>query len=193
MPQTCPACGSHAARDHDEETGSGDVVRRCTGGLVCPAQAKERLKHFVSRNAVDIDGLGAEKIEFFFDTGRIKTPADIYTLAKRDAASAEPLSTLKGFGQKSLDKLFAAIDARRSIPLDRFLFGLGIRHIGETTAKDLAKAYLTLDTLRAASDAAIAAMPTTISTISKVSAKPSSMRSSISSASRTTQKFSMLC
>ncbi|MBR2536656.1 MAG: NAD-dependent DNA ligase LigA [Hyphomicrobium sp.] len=156
MPQTCPACGSHAARDHDEETGSGDVVRRCTGGLVCPAQAKERLKHFVSRNAVDIDGLGAEKIEFFFDTGRIKTPADIYTLAKRDAASAEPLSTLKGFGQKSLDKLFAAIDARRSIPLDRFLFGLGIRHIGETTAKDLAKAYLTLDTLRAASDAAIA-------------------------------------
>ena len=156
MPETCPACGSHAVRDHDETTGSGDVVRRCTGGLICPAQAKERLKHFVSRNAVDIDGLGAEKVEFFFDTSRIKTPADIYTLAARDGASSEPLSMLKGFGQKSLDKLFAAIDARRTIPLDRFLFGLGIRHIGETTAKDLAKAYLTLDALRAASEAAIA-------------------------------------
>ena len=155
MPDTCPACGSHAVRDHDEATGNGDVVRRCTGGLICPAQAKERLKHFVSRNAVDIDGLGAEKVEFFFDTGRIKTLADIYTLAVRDAASNEQLSTLKGFGQKSLDKLFSAIDARRAIPLDRFLFGLGIRHIGETTAKDLAKAYLTLDALRAASAAAI--------------------------------------
>lgn len=155
-PQICPACGSHAVRDHDEATGDGDVVRRCTGGLICPAQAKERLKHFVSRNAVDIDGLGAEKVEFFFDTGRIKTPADIYTLAKRDAGSAEPLATLKGFGQKSIDKLFAAIDARRSIPLDRFLFGLGIRHIGETTARDLAKAYVTFDALKAASDAAVA-------------------------------------
>ena len=156
MPDTCPACGSHAVRDDAEDSGNGDVVRRCTGGLICPAQAKERLKHFVSRNAVDIDGLGAEKIEFFFDTDRIKTPADIYTLAKRDAQAAEPLSTLKGFGKKSLDKLFAAIDARRSIPLDRFLFGLGIRHIGETTARDLAKAYLTFESLRSASEAAIA-------------------------------------
>ncbi|MEQ1672320.1 MAG: NAD-dependent DNA ligase LigA, partial [Hyphomicrobium sp.] len=160
MRQTCPACGSHAVRDAGEETGdeasNGNVVRRCTGGLICPAQAKERLKHFVSRNAVDIDGLGAEKIEFFFDSGRIKTPADIYTLQKRDAASDEPLSGLKGFGKKSVDKLFSAIEARRQIPLERLLFGLGIRHIGETTAKDLAKAYLTLDALRAASEAAVA-------------------------------------
>jgi DNA ligase (NAD+) len=155
MPDTCPACGSHAVRDTDEETGEGDVVRRCTGGLICPAQAKERLKHFVSRNAVDIDGLGAEKIEFFFDTGRIKTPADIYTLQRRDAASAEPLSEVKGFGKKSVEKLFAAIDARRKIPLERFLFGLGIRHIGETTAKDLAKAYLGFPELRSAVEAAV--------------------------------------
>jgi len=155
MPDTCPACGSHAVRDAGEDEGGGDVVRRCTGGLICPAQAKERLKHFVSRNAVDIDGLGDEKIEFFFDTGRIKTPAEIYTLGTRDAASSQPLSDLKGFGKKSVEKLFAAIDARRQIPMERFLFGLGIRHIGETTAKDLSKAYLTLDALRAASEAAI--------------------------------------
>jgi DNA ligase (NAD+) len=155
MPDVCPACGSHAVRDADEVTGEGDVVRRCTGGLICPAQAKERLKHFVSRNAVDIDGLGAEKIEFFFDTGRIKTPADIYTLQSRDAGSTEPLSELKGFGKKSVEKLFAAIDARRKIPLERFLFGLGIRHIGETTAKDLAKAYLAFPELRSAVEAAV--------------------------------------
>ncbi len=156
FPHQCPVCGSHAVRDSDEDTGEGDVVRRCTAGLICPAQAKERLKHFVSRNAVDIDGLGAEKIEFFFDTNRIKTPADIYTLADRDARSTEPLSDLKGFGQKSVEKLFAAIDARRKIPLERFLFGLGIRHIGETTAKDLAKAYGSLAALRAAASAAVA-------------------------------------
>jgi DNA ligase (NAD+) len=155
MPDVCPACGSHAVRDDGEDSGSADVVRRCTAGLVCPAQAKERLKHFVSRNAVDIDGLGGEKIEFFFDTGRIKTPADIYTLQKRDASSVEPLSGLKGFGKKSVEKMFAAIDARRKIPLDRFMFGLGIRHIGETTAKDLAKSYLTLAALRSAVDAAV--------------------------------------
>ena len=156
MTDTCPACGSHAVRDAGEDAGDGNVVRRCTGGLICPAQAKERLKHFVSRNAVDIDGLGAEKIEFFFDTGRITSLAEIYTLQRRDAESDEPLSNLKGFGKKSVDKLFSAIDARRKIPLERFLFGLGIRHIGETTAKDLAKAYLTLDAVRDAANAAIA-------------------------------------
>jgi DNA ligase (NAD+) len=154
MPETCPVCGSHAVRDTDESGVAADVVRRCTGGLICPAQAKERLKHFVSRNAVDIDGLGAEKIEFFFDTGRIKTPTDIYTLERHDAESKEPLAELKGFGKKSVEKLFAAIDARRKIPFERFLFGLGIRHIGETTAKDLAKAYITFPALRSAAEAA---------------------------------------
>ena len=155
FPTVCPVCGSHAVRESDEDGGTADVVRRCTGGLICPAQVKERLKHFVSRNALDIEGLGAEKIEFFFDTGRIKSPADIFTLEKRDAASAEPLSSLKGFGKTSINKLFAAIKARREVPLDRFLFALGIRHIGETTAKDLAKAYSTFEALRAAVDAAI--------------------------------------
>lgn len=154
FPDTCPVCGSHAARDEDE-AGAADVVRRCSGGLICPAQAKERLKHFVSRNAFDIEGLGGEKIEFLYDDGRIKTPADIFTLQTRDQAHEAPLATLKGFGKTSVGKLFAAIDARRSIGLERFLFALGIRHIGETTAKDLAKAYGTLDALQAAVDAAI--------------------------------------
>jgi DNA ligase (NAD+) len=154
-PDTCPACGSHAVRDTDEKTGVADVVRRCTGGLICPAQAKERLKHFVSRNALDIEGLGGEKIEFLFDDARIKTPADIFTLKARDAEHEVPLQTLKGFGKTSVEKLFTAIDARRTVPLDRFLFALGIRHIGETTAKDLAKAYGTFEALQSAVMAAV--------------------------------------
>ena len=154
-PQTCPVCGSHAVRETDEKSGEADVVRRCTGGLMCPAQAKERLKHFVSRNALDIEGLGEEKIEMFFESGRIRTPADIFTLQKRDAESAEPLATLKGFGKTSVGKLFAGIAARRTPPLDRLLFALGIRHIGETTARDLAKAYGTLGAFRSAVDDAV--------------------------------------
>jgi DNA ligase (NAD+) len=129
-------------------------VRRCTGGLICPAQAKERLKHFVSRLAFDIEGLGEEKIESFFADGLIKTPADIFTLEARDKASLKRLKDRKGLGAKSVEKLFRAIDARRTIPLDRFIFALGIRHVGETTAKDLAKAYRTLDAFRAAAEAA---------------------------------------
>jgi DNA ligase (NAD+) len=156
FPVTCPVCGSHAVRDEDEKTGTADVVRRCTGGLICPAQAKERLKHFVSRNALDIEGLGAEKIEFLFDDKRIKSPADIFTLRERDARHAAPLETLKGYGKTSVRKMFDAIDARRSVPLDRFLYALGIRHIGETTAKDLAKAYGTFDALSQAVSEAIA-------------------------------------
>jgi DNA ligase (NAD+) len=155
FPTVCPVCGSHAVRESDEDGGTADVVRRCTGGLICPAQVKERLKHFVSRNALDIEGMGAEKIEFLFDDGRIKSAADIFTLHERDQKHAQPLATLKGFGKTSVGKLFAAIDARRGVPLERFLYGLGIRHIGETTAKDLAKAYGTFDALRAAVDAAI--------------------------------------
>ena len=153
VPHVCPVCGSHAVREADEK-GVTDVVRRCTGGLICPAQAKERLKHFVSRNALDIEGLGDERIEFFFDSERIRTPGGIFTLQKRDSASAERLDSLKGFGKKSVEKLFAAIESRRKIPLERFLFALGMRHIGETTAKDLAKAYGTWDALRSAVEAA---------------------------------------
>jgi DNA ligase (NAD+) len=169
-PKICPVCGSAAVRENDEaETNGvdgeatasnpgsqsgGDVVRRCTGGLVCPAQAKERLKHFVSRRAFDIEGLGDERIDLFYEQERIRTPAEIFTLAARDAASPQKLSDEKGFGQKSVDNLFASIEARRQIGLDRFLFALGIRHIGETTARDLAKAFGTFESFRSALDAA---------------------------------------
>ncbi len=159
FPRTCPACGSHAVRGDDDPAAgetAEDVVRRCTGGLVCPAQAKERLRHFVSRLAFDIEGLGSERIELFFDEGLIRQPADIFTLAERDAASPKPLSEREGFGKRSVEKLFKAIDARRSIGLERFLFALGIRHIGETTAKDLAAAYGSWPAFRGAVDAAVA-------------------------------------
>jgi DNA ligase (NAD+) len=159
FPHICPVCGSAAERDVDEATGEADVVRRCTGGLVCPAQARERLRHFVSRNAFDIEGLGEERIALFFDEGLIKSPADIFTLEARDRANDAPLSKRKGFGAKSVDNLFKAIEARRKIPLERFLFALGIRHIGETTARDLAKAFLTWDAFHAAIEKAIADAP----------------------------------
>lgn len=156
FPKTCPICGSHAVREADESPGAGGVVRRCTGGLICPAQAKERLKHFVSRLAFDIEGLGEEKIELFFEEGLIRRPADIFTLEARDKESESPLAKRKGFGARSVDKLFRAIDARRDMPLDRVIFALGIRHVGETTAKDLARAYQTWDAFRAAVEAAVA-------------------------------------
>jgi len=158
MPVVCPACGSRAVREVDERTGRVDIVRRCTGGLICPAQAKERLKHFVSRNAFDIEGLGEKQLELFYDEGRIMQPADIFTLAAREAhlPAAKRLLEKKGFGAKSIDKLFKAIEARRKIALDRFIYALGIRHIGETTARDLAKALGTLPAFRAAAVAAAA-------------------------------------
>ncbi len=156
FPDHCPSCGSAAVRDADPESGTTDVVRRCTGGLTCPAQVKERLKHFVSRNALDIEGLGDKQIEAFYDDGRIKQPADIFTLAERDKRSLKKLADQKGFGQKSVEKLWAAIDARRTVPLDRFIFALGIRHIGEGTARDLSKAYGTFEALRAGVEAAVA-------------------------------------
>lgn len=154
FPKTCPVCGSHAVREADESPGAGGVVRRCTGGLVCAAQAKERLKHFVSRLAFDIEGLGEERIELFFQEGLIRQPADIFTLEARDKASATPLAERKGFGEKSVENLFRAIDARRAIALDRFIFALGIRYVGETTAKDLARAFRTWEAFRAAAEAA---------------------------------------
>ncbi len=154
FPHVCPVCQSHAVRESDEKGGE-DVVRRCTGGLICPAQAKERLKHFVSRNALDIEGLGEEKIELFYDEGLIRRPADIFTLQARDEKSANPLAGRKGFGKKSVEKMFAAIEARRRVPLERFVYALGIRHIGETTAKDLARAYGTWEALRTSVDAAV--------------------------------------
>jgi DNA ligase (NAD+) len=154
FPTVCPACGSEAVREHDEKTGQEDVVRRCTGGLICPAQRKERLKHFVSRNAFDIEGLGAKQIELFYEQGLIQQPADIFTLEARNEASETPLEEQKGFGRKSVENLFRAIDERRSVSLDRFIYALGIRHVGANTARDLARQFSTFEAMRNAVDAA---------------------------------------
>ena len=148
-PVVCPACGSHAVRELDEKTGKTDAVRRCTGGLICPAQRVERLKHFVSRNAFDIDGLGDKSIQAFYDDGLIQSPQDIFTLEARDQRSLKRLRNREGWGEQSAAKLFAAIDQRRKVPLDRFIFGLGIRHVGETTAKVLARSYGDIATFKA--------------------------------------------
>jgi DNA ligase (NAD+) len=150
FPDICPVCGSHAVREQNEKTGKLDAVRRCTGGLICAAQAVERLKHFVSRNAFDIEGLGAKQVEAFFHEGRVRTPADIFTIEARDKTEGNltPLRAKEGWGAKSAQNLFAAIEARRSISLDRLIFALGIRHVGETTAKLLARSYRTFENFR---------------------------------------------
>ena len=156
FPETCPVCSSHAVREINEKTGKLDVIRRCTGGLICAAQVVERLKHFVSRNAFDIEGLGAKQVEAFYHEGRIKTPADIFTLAERDKApgNLKPLSAKEGWGAKSAKNLFEAIEDRRKIGLDRFIYALGIRHVGEVTAKMLARSYGTFKAFRKAVEAA---------------------------------------
>jgi DNA ligase (NAD+) len=153
----CPVCGSAALREIDEKTGEADVVRRCTGTLVCAAQAVEGLKHFVSRNAFDIEGLGEKLIELFFTEGLIRTPANIFTLRARDGQGRPPLSEWEGFGETSARNLFNAIDARRSIALNRFLYALGIRHVGETNARRLARHFGDWAPLRAAARAENAA------------------------------------
>ncbi|MCA3407027.1 MAG: NAD-dependent DNA ligase LigA [Roseomonas sp.] len=144
FPLNCPACGSHAIRDGE------DVVRRCTGGLTCPAQTTERLRHFVSRRAMDIEGLGEENIQFLFDAGLIKSPADIFRLHQK----RETLAGFEGWGERKISKLLEAIDARRSVALERFIFALGIRRIGEQNAKLLARHYHSLEAWRAAMIAA---------------------------------------
>jgi DNA ligase (NAD+) len=131
FPQTCPACGSHAVRP------PGEVVRRCTGGLICPAQRVERLIHFVSRPAFDIDGLGDKTIQEFYDEGWLHGPADVFKLPDREAE----IATREGWGKLSARNLSRAIRARQTIPLERFIFALGIRRIGSTNAKLLARHY----------------------------------------------------
>jgi len=154
FPTQCPACGSHAVREINPKTGKEDAARRCTGGLICPAQAVERLKHFVSRNAYDIEGLGAKQVEAFYEEGRVMRPADIFDLEARNARTDKLLQEKEGWGEQSVNNLFAAINERRTISLDRFIYALGIRHVGETTARLLAKSYGTIETLRAAMIAA---------------------------------------
>ena len=134
-PTLCPECGSDAIREE------GDAVRRCTGGLICPAQAVEKLKHFVSRGAFDIDGLGAKQVEQFHTDGWIAEPADIFTLKSRFGSGMQQLKNRDGWGEKSADKLFQAIDDKRKIPLSRVIFALGIRHVGEAASNLIAQHY----------------------------------------------------
>jgi DNA ligase (NAD+) len=150
FPKVCPECGSDAVREE------GDAVRRCTGGLICPAQAVEKLKHFVSRAAFDIEGLGAKQIEMFYrdDQLPIREPADIFTLKARDAENLTRLRNREGYGERSAQLLFDAIEARRTIPLNRVIFALGIRHIGESAANLLARHYGTWAAFEAAVTAA---------------------------------------
>jgi DNA ligase (NAD+) len=151
FPDHCPECDSLAVRE------PGEAVRRCTGGLICPAQSVERLRHFVSRDAFDIDGLGDKHVRAFFEEGLLGSPADLFTLAERDAKSETPLAQREGWGETSAGKLFDAIEARRRIPLDRFIYALGIRQVGQSTAKLLARNYGTLEALAWAVTAAQAA------------------------------------
>ena len=144
FPTSCPVCGSSAVRE------AGEAARRCTGGLICPAQAVERLKHFVSRDAFDIEGLGRKHIDTFWEDGLIKTPADIFRLPDR----ADELREREGWGEQSVANLFAGIDERRSISLERFIYALGIRQVGQATARLLAKQYGSLSAWRAAMTAA---------------------------------------
>ncbi len=163
FPHKCPACGSHAVREVDEKTGEEEVDRRCTGGLICPAQAVERLRHFVSRLAFDIEGFGGVYIETLFEKGLLKEPADIFRLAKKPAALDKALSerrlelsaergtksdgkkTKKDDESKLVQNLVASIEARREIAFDRFINALGIRHVGETNARLIARHYGNVD------------------------------------------------
>jgi len=144
FPTKCPACGSHAVREE------GEAVRRCTGGLICPAQQVERLRHFVSRTGFDIEGLGEKQVQAFFADGLIMEPADIFTLRARDARATKKLAEREGYGETSVRNLFDAIDARRKISLNRLIYALGIRHIGETNARLIARHFGTIDALRTA-------------------------------------------
>ncbi|MGN6768925.1 MAG: NAD-dependent DNA ligase LigA [Rhizobiaceae bacterium] len=182
FPHICPICGSPATREVNEKTGKEDSRRRCTGELICPAQAVERLRHFVSRGAMDIEGLGAENIDLFFNAGLIETAADIFRLKdrrveaqealakrreeqarQREAASGKERKSVRSADQRNfegLDKLFAAIDARREPELDRFIFALGIRHVGDTTAALLARTFSTIEEfIRVGKDTASAEDP----------------------------------
>lgn len=141
FPTICPTCGSHAVREENPKTGRLDAVRRCTGALICPAQATERLKHFVSRNAFDIEGFGDKQVDAFYADDLVKTAADIFTLEERDKQSLTKLRNREGWGAVSAKNLFEAINAKRTIDLHRLIFGLGIRHVGEGNAKLLARAY----------------------------------------------------
>jgi len=165
FPDVCPVCGSHAVNEENPQTGKTDVDKRCTGGLICAAQAVERLKHFVSRQAFDIDGLGEKQIAAFFEEGIVREPADIFTLREQQEKKALDLYVYKKKANgdlalkdghpvptntKSVQNLFDAIDDKRSISSARFINALGIRHVGETNARLFASHYGDFQTFYAA-------------------------------------------
>ncbi|MCL4672163.1 MAG: NAD-dependent DNA ligase LigA, partial [Sphingomonadaceae bacterium] len=144
FPDHCPECQSEAVAEE------GEVDVRCTGGLICPAQRTERLKHFVSRAALDIEGLGEKTIDQFFALGWLESPADIFRLHQR----RDQILALEGWKDKSVDNLLASVENKRRPDAARLLFGLGIRHVGAVTARDLMKNFQTLEALRAVAEAA---------------------------------------
>ncbi|MBN8463677.1 MAG: NAD-dependent DNA ligase LigA, partial [Dechloromonas sp.] len=143
----CPVCGSHVVRGEDE------AVARCTGGLFCPAQRKQALLHFASRRAMDIEGLGDKLVDQLVDAAIVRTPADVYKLGLM------ALANLERMGEKSALNLLEAIERSRRTTLARFIFALGIRNVGEATAKDLARAFGSLDRLLVADEAALTQVP----------------------------------
>jgi DNA ligase (NAD+) len=147
MPDVCPVCGSHVERIEDE------AIARCTGGLYCPAQRKQALLHFASRRAMDIEGLGEKLVDQLVDRGVVKTLADLYRL------DLETLANLERMGEKSATNLLAAIDKSRNTTLARFIFALGIRNVGEATARDLSRHFGGLDAVMEADEAALQAVP----------------------------------
>ncbi len=161
FPHVCPICGSHAIRLPDE------AARKCIGGLICPTQAALRLRHFVSRDAFDIEGFGSKHVEEFYKEGLIHSPQDIFTLEARDKISLTPLRTRAGWGSLSAQNLFKAIEARRRMPFHRFIYALGIPQVGQATAKLLARHYLSYtnwkEAMRAAKDPGSEAYATLLS------------------------------
>lgn len=162
FPHVCPCPLQTPLARETTAAGAETVVRRCTGEFACPFQRIEHLKHFVGRKAFDIEGLGEKQLQAFFDDGIVKEPADIFKLAAYDAGSLKKLKDREGFGALSVQNLFAAIEARRPIALDRFIFALGIRHIGETTAMTLARGYGSADAFMAATAKVAAGDPEAI-------------------------------
>ena len=154
FPHECPVCGAPARREIDGKTGRVDVRRRCSNGLSCPAQAIESLRHFASREAMDIEGLGDRQLEQFYQDGLVMTPADIFTLEARDKRSLKKLKDREGYGASSVKNLFASIDERRSVPVNRLLYSLGIRLVGRTNSRRLARRYGTFAAIRAIARAA---------------------------------------
>lgn len=142
FPENCPVCNAKIVQTDD------DVILRCSGGLSCGAQLKETLKHFVSKDAFDIVGLGKKQIDNFLQEGRIKSFADIFSLEEREKTAQNPLREKAGWGEKSIENLFFAINSKREIPLEKFIYAIGIRHVGETTAKLLASHFITYENFK---------------------------------------------